>query len=181
MSVEDRNTYTLACDDRCGSRNDHAVLHFTPKTQRLLFALLFLAADIRDDISHHLRPICKGLARAGNRLIGRSNHFIGLKLFPCSQDRRIALNRAVGFYSNEASLGTESFFLRFDNCRMLRIDLRNHHRDIRCPAVCGVIGNNRCFCLCIGFLDLFDLVLCHIDSAEYKINLGCYMLHIVNV
>ena len=32
MSVEDRNTYALAGDNRCGSRNDHAVLDLTPES-----------------------------------------------------------------------------------------------------------------------------------------------------
>ena len=32
MSVENRNTYTLACDDRCGSRNDHTVLDLAPES-----------------------------------------------------------------------------------------------------------------------------------------------------
>ena len=32
MSIENRNTYTLTCDNRCGSRNDHAVLDLTPES-----------------------------------------------------------------------------------------------------------------------------------------------------
>ena len=52
---------------------------------------------------------------------------------------------------------------------MLRIDLRNDHRYIRCPSMGTVVGNNRCLTFRIGFLNLLDLILGHINCTEYEI------------
>ena len=77
--------------------------NLSPDTKRLLLALLFLAADVRDDVSYHLRPVLKGLSCSGDCLIGRSYYLIGLKFLPCSQNRCIALDGAVRFYCDKAS------------------------------------------------------------------------------
>ena len=47
-----------------------AILNVPPHLQRFLFALFLFAADIGDQIVHHLGPAFEGLACAGNGLIG---------------------------------------------------------------------------------------------------------------
>ena len=158
MSVQNRNTDALAGDDRALCRNDHAVFHFAPQTKRLHLALFFFATDVRDDVLYHLRPVFKSLACSGDCLVSGSYDFVWLKLFPCSQYRCIALDRAVRFYCYKTFLGSQTFFLRFDHIEMLWIDFRNNHRYIRGPAMCTVVGNNRCLGLCIFFFDRFDLI-----------------------
>ena len=46
MSVQYRNTDTLAGDHRLRSFYDLTVFYFTPDTKRFLFALLFFSSDI---------------------------------------------------------------------------------------------------------------------------------------
>ena len=127
-------------------------------TKRLHLALFFFATDVRDDVLYHLRPVFKSLACSGDCLVSGSYDFVWLKLFPCSQYRCIALDRAVRFYCYKTFLGSQTFFLRFDHIEMLWIDFRNNHRYIRGPAMCTVVGNNRCLGLCIFFFDRFDLI-----------------------
>ena len=149
--------------------------------ERLFLALLFLAADVRDDVADHLRPVLKVLARAGDCLIGRDNRLIGLKLLPRRKDRRIALNRAVRLDRDKASLGAEALSLRGDNLKVLRVHLRNDHRDIRGPAVCRVVRDNRRLVLCIGILDCADFFLRHIDRREDKVHFTRHLLDLIHI
>ena len=64
---------------------------------------------------------------------------------------------------------------------MLRIDLRDDHRDIRCPAVCAVIGDDGSLGLRVFLLNSPDLILGHVDSAETEIHFRCYCLDIFDV
>ena len=64
---------------------------------------------------------------------------------------------------------------------MLRVDLGNHHRNIGSPTMCGVVGYNGNFCLCIFLFDCADLFLRHINCGKYEIHLGCNGIHFVNV
>ena len=141
-----------------------------PDPERLLLALLFLAANVRDHVLDHLRPVLEGLSGSGDRLVCSSDYFIRLKLSPCTEGRSVALDRAVRFYRDESACCAESLLLEFDHVKVLRVDLRDHHRNIRCPAVSAVVGYNRCLCLCVSFLDRTDLFFCHINGAEYEIN-----------
>ena len=66
MSIEHRHTDALACDGNVVSGNDHAVLDMAENAKRLFLTLLFLAADVRNDVADHLRPVLEILACAGN-------------------------------------------------------------------------------------------------------------------
>ena len=181
MSVQNRYTDALAGNHWLGCLHNLAVLDLSPETKRLLLALLLLTADVRDDVAFHLRPVFERLASSGDCLIRRSYYLIWLKFLPCSQNRCIALDGTVRFYCYEASLGSQTFFLELNHLKVLRIDLRHYHRNIRCPAVCAVVGNNRCFCLCIRIFNRTDLFFCHIYGTEHEINFGCYLLDLVYV
>ena len=181
MSVQNRNTDTLAGDHRLGSFYDLAVFYFPPDTKRFLFALLFFSTDVRDDIFYHFRPVFEGFSCSGDCLICSSNYFVWLKFFPCSQNRRITLDGAVWFYSDESACGSQTFFLRFDNFKVFRINLRHYHRYIRCPSVGTVVGYNRRLRFCIFFFDRFDFLFGHINCGKYKINGGSYFLHFVYI
>ena len=111
---------------------------------------------------NHFRPVFERFSCSGNCLISSCNHFIRFKFFPCCQYRCITLDRAVWFYCYETSCCSKTFFLEFDDIKVLWIDFRNYHRNIRCPSVCTVVGYNRCLCLSVFFLDLFDLFFCHV-------------------
>ena len=129
----------------------------------------------------HLRPVLEGFSCSGNSLVCSGNYFIRLELFPCGKYRSVALDRAVRFNSYKAAFCSETFLLEFDNLEVLRIDFRNYHRNVRCPAVCAVVGHNRCLCLCIFFLDRLDLILRHINCGKYKVNSSCNLLNLVDI
>ena len=181
MAVENRHTDALACDRDIVSGNDHAVLDMAENAQRLFLALLLFPADIRDDISDHLGPVLEILSCAGNCLISGDNSLIGLKFFPCRKGRRITLDRAVGLDGDESAFCAKSPLLEFDHFAVLRIDLRDDHGNIRCPAVRAVVGDYRSLCFGIFFLDGTDLVLLHIHGAEAEINFRCYCLHVLHI
>ena len=170
MSVKNRNSDTLACDNRLCSRYDHTVFDLAPQSQRFFFALFFLTTDVWDDVVFHFRPVFEGLTSSGDCLICSSNYFIWFKFFPCCKYRCITLDRAVWLNSDESSGCSQTFLLIFDNIKMFRVDFRHYHRNIRCPAMCTVVGNNRCLCFCVFFFDCFDLVFGHIYRRKYKIN-----------
>ena len=87
------------------------------RRKRLLFALLFLAADIGNDVLHHLRPVLKSLSRSGYGLIGRRHHLVRLKFLPGGQHRRIALNGAVRLDGDKSSAGSQTLFLDTESRR----------------------------------------------------------------
>ena len=58
------------------SFDNFIALYLAPNLERLLLGLLFLAADVRDEVVDHFRPCLKCLARAGNSLICAGEHFV---------------------------------------------------------------------------------------------------------
>ena len=56
---------------------------------------------------------------------------------------------------------------------MVRIELRDDHRDVFCEAVGAVVGNNWAFRFRIGLFQRADFILFHIDRAEDKIDFLC--------
>ena len=57
MSVQYRNTETLAGDHWLCSRYDHTVLNLAPQSERLFLTLLFLSTDVWNDVMFHFRPV----------------------------------------------------------------------------------------------------------------------------
>ena len=181
MSIQNRNTDTLTGDLWLFCFYDHTILNVSPDTKRFLLGFFFLTTDIRDNISNHFRPVFESLSCSGDCLVSSSYDLIRFELFPCSQDRCITLDRAVRFYCDKSSGGSQTFFLMFDDFKVLWIDFRHYHRHIRGPAMCTVIGNNRCLSLCISLLDCFDLILGHIHCTEYKINACSYFFYFIDI
>ncbi len=62
MTVADGHSDALGRDDGALCLNDLTVLDVTPDSQRLLLGLLFLAADVRDNVVDHLGPVLEVLA-----------------------------------------------------------------------------------------------------------------------
>ncbi|MNC22092.1 hypothetical protein D3C75_700820 [compost metagenome] len=177
MAVGYGNPDALGGDGRACGFHDSAVHDASPNTQGLLLALLFLAADIRNHVVDHFRPILEGFAGAGNGLIGGCHHGGRLEGCQCAQRRHIALDRAVGLYGNKAGFGAQTLALMFDNGDMARVDLGNHHGNVRRPAVGRVIGDDRCAGFGISLLQRFDFFLLHIHSTEDQIHLCGKFLH----
>ena len=71
--------------------------------------------------------------------------------------------------------------LKLSPCGKFRIYFRYNHRNIRCPAVCTVVRNNRCLGFCIIFFNLFDFFFCHIYSTKNKINFAADCLNIIYI
>ena len=69
MTFLNRYSVALGRDDRSFCLYDLVTLDVAPDLQRLLLALLFFTADIRDHVPYHFRPILKCLAGTGDRLI----------------------------------------------------------------------------------------------------------------
>ena len=149
--------------------------------QRLLLGFLFLTGDKRDDVADHFRPVLECLSGTGDCLIRGDNNLRRLELHPRRKSRRIGLNRAVRLDSDEAACCSKSLPLVRDDCEMVRVDFRNNHRHIRSPAVSAVVGDNRCLCLRIFLLNGADLVLAHIDSGKYKVNICRDVLDICDI
>ncbi len=181
MSVKNRHPNALTGDHRLCRLHDLPVFNPSPQTQRLLFALLLLAANIGNNILHHLRPILKSLSCSGDRLIGSRHHLIRLKLLPRCQHRRIALDGAIRLYCNKPSLCSQTLPLRLNHLKMLRVDLRNHHGYILCPAMSAVVGNHRHLRPGISLLNRPNLILAHIHGAEYHIHLSGNLLHLIDI
>ena len=91
----------------------------------------------------------------------------------------IALKGAVGFHGDKAALCAKAFALALDDSRVIRVDLRNDHRDVRRAAVCAVVAHHRAFRLGVSFLQRLDLIFLHVDGAEDKIAQGRDLLHIL--
>ena len=64
---------------------------------------------------------------------------------------------------------------------MIRVDLRYYHRNIRCPSVSRIVGDNRSFCLGISLLKNTDLILLHIYCRKYKIDVLYNFINLGNV
>ena len=158
MTIQYRYTDTLTGDHRFLGLYNHTIFNLTPDSQRFLLALLLFTTDIWNNIFNHFRPVFKCFSGTGDCLICSSNYFIWLKFFPCGQNRCITLDRTVRFNCNKSTGCTQTFFLEFNHIEMLRVNLRNNHRNIRGPSVSTVVRNNRCLCFRILFFDSLDLV-----------------------
>ena len=176
MAVRACNTQALCGDDRSGRRLDVVALDVAPDLHRLLLALLFLAADVRNNVVYHLGPGLKGLAGTGDRLIGADGNLGRLKVHQSGQRRNVGLDRAVGLNGDKAALGSQTLALCRNDLGMVSVDLRNDHRNVRGTAVSGVVGANRALELCVLLLKGADLILLHIYRAEDEINLGGNLL-----
>ena len=86
------------------------------------------------------------------------------------QRGNVALERAVRFDSDKAALRAEALALRVDDLDVLRIELRHDHRDVRCAAMGGIVGDDRAFELGIAFFKRLDFILLHVDRAEDKVD-----------
>jgi len=87
MTVGYGNADALRSDRDIICVDDLVAFDMTPELQGLLLALLFLTADVRDNVIYHFGPTLKGLARAGDRLIGTGKDFIDLELLFDRMDR----------------------------------------------------------------------------------------------
>ena len=119
MSIQYRDTHALTCDLRKFCFYDLAVLHFSKNSKRLLFALLFLSADERDDVPNHFRPVFKCLSGTGDCLVCRDDKFLWPEFFPCRKARSIALDGAVRFYGDKSACRTETLLLIRDHVKMI--------------------------------------------------------------
>ncbi len=181
MSVENWHADALASDLRLLSLDDLAIFDMSPNLERLLLALLFFSADVRNDIFYHLWPRLKVLACARNRLICRDYALIRLEFLPCLKCWNVALDGAIWLDCNESVSCAQSLLLMLDNVKMLWVNLWDNHWNVWRPAVCAVVRNNRSLRLCVSFLDCPDFFLCHVNCTENKVNRSRNLLNFVNV
>ena len=139
MTVRYGNAQALCGEVRALRGNYLAALYLAPYLERLSLGLLFLAANVGDDVVYHLGPCLKSLARAGDRLICADENILDSELGKREQRRNVALERAVGFDGDESALCAESFFLRLDYVSVIGVELGDYHRNIGSEAVCAVV------------------------------------------
>ena len=80
------------------------------------------------------------------------------------------MQRAVGFNRNKAALCSEPLSLGGDYLYMLRVKLRNNHRNVGSKAVGAVVGDNRTFVPRVFLLKSLYFVLFHSYGAENEVN-----------
>ena len=178
MAVGHGDAEALGGDGGALGLDDPAVLHLAPDLQGLLLALLLLAADVGDQVIHHLGPALEGLARAGDGLVGTHQHLVDPVLQQGVQGGGIGLDGAVGLDGNEAALGAQALALGGDDLQVLRVHLGHHHGHILRPAVGGVVGHHGALGLGIALLQSADLVLLHIHGTEHKVHHAGDLFHI---
>ena len=180
VSVGDGHPETLGGDGGAGGLDDPAVLDVSPHLQGLLLALLLLAADIGDEVIHHLGPALEGLARAGDGLIGAGQDAVDLVARPHQGGEQggVALDGAVGLDGDKAPLGAQTPALGVDDLDVAGVELRHHHGHVVGPAVGGVVGHHRALGLGVPFLQGADLVLFHVHSTENEVYHTGNFLHI---
>ena len=179
MSVRNGNAQTLGSDNRFGCWDYNAVLDLTEYAKGLLLALLFLTADIRNEVVYHLGPLVEGLTRTAYRLIGGSNDLFYAVLAQRSKSADVGLYRAVGLNGNKSVLRAESLSLRCYNLKMRVVDLGNYHRDVRRPSVRRVIGYDGYLRLCVSLLESARLVLAHIYRTKDEIYKTADGIHVL--
>ena len=179
VTVGHRNAKALGCDNGCRGRNNLTILHTTPYAKGLLLALLLLATDEGNKVIHHLGPLVKGLARTADSLIGGSNNLLDAVLHKGSKKGHVGLNRAIGLYSDKATLGAKTCSLCLDNLKVRIVDLGNNHGDVGSPSVGRVVGNNGNLRLGISLLKRLGLILGHRHSTEHKVTKRLYSLDII--
>ncbi len=172
VPIADRDPDALRRDQRALRRDDGAILNRAPDLQRLTDALLLLAANVRDNVVHHLRPQGEGLAGARDGLVGAHGHLARAEVPQRIESRYVRLDGAVRLDRDEAATGPEATALGRDDLEMFRVDLRDDHGHVRGPAVGGVRRHHGHLLERIGVLKLADFVLRHIDGAEDEIDLG---------
>ena len=150
-----------------------------PQLQRLLLALLLLAADVGDAVIHHLRPALEGLAGAGDGLIGADQDFVQAVLLQGVQGRDVALERTVALHGDEAPAGAQALALGLDHRQMVRVDLRDYHGYIVGPPVGGVVGDDGALQSRVFLLQGPDLLFLHVHGAEAEIHHGGQPLRVL--
>ena len=95
MTIRNRDTQTLGCDQRAVSADDLAVFNLAPYLQRFFFRFFFFTADVGDNIIQNFRPAFKGLAGAGNCLISAGQNVFDAIFAKRRECRDIALDGAV--------------------------------------------------------------------------------------
>ncbi|CAN3977287.1 DNA polymerase III subunit tau, partial [Dysosmobacter welbionis] len=159
--------------------DDLPVLHAAPQLQRLLLALLLLAAYVGDAVVHHLRPALEGLAGAGDGLIGADQDFVQAVLLQGVQGRDVALERTVALHGDEAPAGAQALALGLDHRQMVRVDLRDYHGYIVGPPVGGVVGDDGALQSRVFLLQGPDLLFLHVHGAEAEIHHGGQPLRVL--
>ena len=170
VAVQAGHPEALGGDGGALGGDDLCVLHLAEELQGLLLALLLLAADVGDAVVHHLGPALKGLARAGDGLVGADQGGLQPVLAQGMQGGDVALEGAVGLHGDEAPLRAQTLALMGDHGQVLRVDLRHHHGDVLRPAVGGVVGDDGALQLGVALLQGPDLVFRHIHGAEAEIH-----------
>ncbi len=141
-----------------------------PDLHRLLFALLFFAADEWDHVVVHLGERRVRLPGAGERLVRRDRHLLQAEVAERVERGDVALERAVRLHGDEAALRSEAAALRDDELRVLRVHLGDHHRHVGRRAVRGVVRDERRLVLGVRVLERARLVLGHVDRAEHEVD-----------
>ena len=172
MTVGGCDSEALSGEIRAGRFNDPVAFNLAPDLERLNFGFLLLTADVGDHVIDHLGPGLKGLACAGDRLIGAYEHVLDLVacLIQREKSGHIALKRAVGFDGDEASLCAEALPLSGYDSGMLGVQLGYYHRHIGGVAVGAVVGDNGALRLGICLLESLYLILLHINGAENEVD-----------
>ena len=170
MPVRNGHAQALRGDDGPLRIDDAPVLQRAPDLQGLFLALLFLAADIGDDVIHDLRHGGERLARARDRLIGGD----GGALYPEGaqrvQEGNVGLQRAVALDGNKPALRPQPPALVGNDSKVVGVYFRDDHGHVGRRAVRGVVGHDGHFEFSIPLLERADVLLLHIDGAEHKID-----------
>ena len=82
----------------------------------------------------------------------------------------VALQGAVGFDGDKATLRPQTLPLVVDDLRVVGVHFWDDHGHVGGPAMSAVVGNDRALQLSVGLLQGADLILLHVNSAEDKIN-----------
>ena len=181
MAVRHRNADALRRNQRRAGLDDFAALDAAPDAQRLLLAFFFLAADVRNDVVQHFRPIGKVFAGPGNRLVRGDDHLGRLEVQQRMDGRYVALDGAVRLHGDKSGFGAQPFALRFDHLDMPRVDFRDDHRNVRGPAMGRIVGNDGRAGFCVRFFQRLNFILFHIDRAKNEIDLIGHFIHFRSV
>ena len=140
MTIGAGNAQALRCDVRLFGGDDNAVFKCSPDFHRLALGFFLLAAYIGNAVVKHFRPALKGLACAGDSLIGAGEDSADAEFLAQRRERgNIALDGAVGLNGDEAALCTKTLSLTVDNLNVVGVYFRNYHRNVGRPAVGTVV------------------------------------------
>ena len=144
--------------------------HVAPDFQRLLLGLFLLAADVGNHVVQNLRHGLKGLAGAGNGLVGAGQHLGHAQIQQGMDGGHIALQRAVALYGDKAPLGAQALALGLDDGHVVRVDFRDNHGHVGGGAVGAVVGDHRALVAGVQLLQGADFLLLHVHGAEHEIH-----------